>query len=351
MFTILKKLLGVGVPKARKAAAGFRPDLEALESRDLMSVAGYSAVGQTDFFIDPATSTLNERNQYGSGHSLTASASQVSVLQGDGQAPNASARADVLLLNGDLKQWDDAAGWTFIASGVKQVSAGWDGNSAVLFSNGNLSLYNADTSAWTNGLGSNIASASIGLGHQGLTMVGMVTTSGAGVEWRAAGRESLGAAVKLITAGSDGHCMVLRTDGSLWDHYDASYTSSGAYTGLGTLTAVTSPGAVNGTVSVSCGLDIQGGAVLVVVDCFGDAYERTGSNNWKEIAEHVGEADAGSAGAIELVSSYGSLYLRDYWDAFVSSGASIGRYNDNGGSIYPDTFTALIASNNRNFLG
>src|SRR5207249_4097011 len=152
------------------------------------------------FFID-TYNNLKERDQYGSVRLLASSASQVSVLQSDsipyssvtpgglaftGTRDYASARADVLMLNGDLKQWDDAVGWKSIATGVKQVSAGWDGNSAVLFSNGSLSLYNTDTNAWT-GVASGIASASLGEDLNSLPMVDMVTTSGYGYEWRAAG--------------------------------------------------------------------------------------------------------------------------------------------------------------------
>jgi hypothetical protein len=82
MFSILNKFFGGRPAKARMAAAGFRPALEALESRDLMSVAGFSAVGQKDFYIDSA-SNLKERDQFGNVRTLTTSAYQVSVLQSD----------------------------------------------------------------------------------------------------------------------------------------------------------------------------------------------------------------------------------------------------------------------------
>jgi hypothetical protein len=330
MFAILNKILSGPSAKATKAATGFRPALEALESRDLISVAGYSAVGQKDFYID-SSSTLKERDQFGNVHALAGSASQVSVLQGDLQVQYPSARADVLMLNGDLQQWDDAAGWKLIASGVKQVSAGWDGNSAVLSSNGNLSLYNTNTNAWTP-VATNIASASLGLDLVGQPMIDMVFTSGYGAEWRAGGGlESLGLGVKQVSAGVGGHSAILSISGDLSDHCDAPYMNfNGNYSGPGTSTFL-----ARQVASVSCGTDLQGGNMLDLVHTDGSACEHSASSGiWKSLGSSVVEADAGRGGVTDVCYSDGS----------------IARYNDNAGSGAADTLTYLIKAN-RYFLG
>src|SRR5437763_1972106 len=109
MFTMLKKAFrGRPSAKAAKAASGFRPALEALESRDLMSVAGYSPAGQKDFYL--VNSELFVRDQSGSVRNIATSVAQVSVLQDSAQI-HPSARADVLFNNGELLQWDSVTGW------------------------------------------------------------------------------------------------------------------------------------------------------------------------------------------------------------------------------------------------
>jgi hypothetical protein len=341
MFAILKKLVGGRAAKARKAAAGFRPALEALESRDLMSVAGYSPVGQKDFFIN-SSGVLKERDQYGSVRTLASSASQVSVLQSDsigglfpnGIVPYATARADILMQSGDLYQWDDATGLKYIASGVKQVSAGFNGNSAVLWTNGNFSLYNTDSNTWTPvACAIAIASATLGTDLDGLPMLGLVTTGGVGYEWRAGGgfeNLSIGRSVQQISAGVGSHCAILFANGDVCDHFDFSYASyGGAYTSPGYFRYVDS-----GAVSVSCGTDWTGNLMFDYVKSDGTAWEQN-SAGWKKLGSGVAEVDAGQGGVTDLCYSNGN----------------IARYNDNSGSGYADMLTTLLSSNNRNFLG
>jgi hypothetical protein len=331
MFTILKKFLGGRPAKVRKAAAGFRPDLEALESRDLMSVAGYSPVGKKDFFID-SYNNLKERDQYGHASTLAGSVSQVSVLQGDSQIGVPVARADVVMLNGDFYEWDDGTGFKYIKTGVKQVCAGFDGNSAVLFTNGNLSRYNTDYNGWWSVAG-NIASASIGLDLNGEVMFGMVTTGGLGYEWRGNGwLESLGSGVKQVSAGVRGHSALLNTNGDVYDHCDAPYMNTyGDYSGPGTSTLIESF-----VTSVSCGTDLQGAFTIDMVSSFGPVleYDSIYPGPFKILASGVVEADAGWGGVIDLCYSNGN----------------IARYNDNSGTGYADTLTNLFVVN-RNFLG
>jgi hypothetical protein len=331
MFAILKKLVGGRATKVRTSAAGFRPALEALESRDLMSVAGYSAVGQKDFFID-AVNNIRERDQYGHFSTLGNSAAQVSVLQG---TSHASARADVLKLDGSFWQWDDVGGWTEIkAGGVKQVSAGWNGNSAVLFTNGNLSLYNTDTNVWTS-LRTNVVSASIGLDLWNAPMVDLVTTGGDAYEVRTPGgvvtAEYLGSGVTQISAGVGSNSAILGSNGNVFDHTDSNYAAyTGAFTGAGNSTFLRS-----GVASVSCGTDVQGVIMIDVVTTNGWAMEWDGSTlNWTNLDYGMQEADAGQGGVTYLY--YGPGYIT--------------RYIDNGPGS-PFTVTTIDGGVGRNGLG
>jgi hypothetical protein len=331
MFAILNKLFGVRSAKSQKTAGVFQPVLEALESREMLSAAGYSNGGLKEFYID--SNTLYERDAiYGTNvHALATSVAQVSVLR-DSPYDHNSARADVLKVNGDLLQWDDATGWKNIASGVKQVWAGNKGNSAVVFTSFYLSLYNTDTNSW-NSISGGIASASIGQDLHGDPMLGMVTISGYGYEWRAnGGLESLGGDIKQISAGQFGHTAVLFNSSDVWDHLDAQYVNyNGNYNGSGSWALI-----ARGAASTSSGTNVQGDVIIDVVFTDGTAQTHNGmSNTWISLGSGVQEANAGW---------YGESYV-SYSDG------NINRFNENtyGGCW----MTSLVVhySTNRNFAG
>jgi hypothetical protein len=304
-----------------------RLDVEALDERVLLSVAGYSAVGQKDFYVDQ--NVLWERDVSGNVRNLASSVSQVSVLQRDANAPSASARADVLMQNGDLKQWDDAAGWKSVAAGVKQVSAGFDGNSAVLLTNGNLYLYNTEANAMAY-VQSGIASASLGLDHNSQAMIGMVATDGVAWEWRAAGGfEWLYSGIKQVSAGPDGHCALLSNTGLVYDHGDAFYGANGSYTGPGTRAGVDGINMWGTVASISCGRDNVGDIIIDAVYTNGDAWEYSGAGGGylKQRWSNVVEMDAGW---------YGESYL-------LYASGTITRYNDNTGLGINDTTTTMVS--------
>jgi hypothetical protein len=289
-----------------------------------MSVAGYSVVGHKDFFIN-SSGVLKERDQYGSVLTLASSVSQVSALQAENPV-YPSARADVLFLNGNLKQWDDAAGWKDIAGAVKQVSAGWNGDSAVLFNWGQLDLYNTDASslgAWT-WVSSGISSASLGLDlYNAQSMVGMVTTNGICNTWeRWGGLHYLASGVAQVSCGTQSNVAVLFIGGYVYDHQDS-------FTGSGTWTYLCHSGA-----SVSCGEDGMGMAVIDVVysdAAMAAAYHYNGASNpwyYTYLGSNVVEADAGIGGVFYL--SYSSGFI---------AGETGGYYNPFLGSFVPVTTT------------
>jgi hypothetical protein len=320
MFTTLKKLFGGRPAKARKAAAGFRPALEALEGRDMPSAAGFSAVGQEDFYI--INNTLRERDVNGNVKVLVANtASQVSVLQG---SSHLTAHAEVLMTDGSLSEWDDATGLKFIAAGVMQVSAGFDGNSAVLAGNGNLWLYNSDSKAWTS-VSSAIASASIGRDLNNGVMIDMVTTAGSACEWRTAGGvpkvEPLGSGVKQVSAGTGSHSLILYTSGAVWDHYDTAYGPGGAFSGPGVSSLFTT-----GVTSVSCGLTAQGYLMIDVVRSDGTGSEFNSMiGSWKYLGSGIQELDACCGGVTYVYSSV----------------TGVARFTDNSGTGSSDVSTNL----------
>jgi hypothetical protein len=326
MFAILNKLFGVRSAKAQKTAAGFQSALEAIESRDMLSAAGFSNAGSKEFYV--GSNTLYERDAIYGGNiqSLAGSVAQVSVLQD--RYYRGSARADVLKLNGDLLQWDDATGWKNIASGVKQVCAGRNGYSAVVFNNFNLSLYNTETNVLTS-IADGIASASLGLDNNSLPMVGMVTISGSGNEWSAnGGMKSLGSDIKQVSAGPSSTAAVLFNNGDVKVHTDSLY---GQYNGAGSWTTLTQAGA-----SISCGMDFQSGVMIDVLFTDGTAQEHNStSNTWKPLGSGVQEIDAGWSGESHICYSNGN----------------INRFNENtyGGGW----MTSLVVhySTNRNFAG
>jgi hypothetical protein len=232
--------------------------------------------------------------------------------------------------NGALYQWDDATGFKYIDSGVNQVSAGWNGNSAVLYSTGRFALYNTDSNAWTSFLiADRLASVSLGTDVNGQTMLDAVTTYGGhGLEWRPVGGwEALaaGSVVQQISAGVGGHSAILLNDGTVWDYRDATSGSASTSTFIASAVA-----------SVSCGSDCQLGTMIDVVYTNGSAWEHNGTTgSWKYLGAGVVEADAGGWGATDLCNSNGSIV----------------RYNDNTGLGLVDTFTTIYSTTNRNFLG
>jgi hypothetical protein len=326
MFTTLKKMFGGRPAKKARPATTFRPGVEKLDERLLPSVSGYSAAGHKDFYL--TGSSLQERDQYGNVSTLASSVSQVSVLQSN----TGSARADVLFGDGTLKEWSDATGWKFIEGGVSQVSAGWNGYSAIVGS-GYLYLYNTDANTETL-VKSGIASASLGLDLNNQAMIGMVTTSGLAYEWRAAGGfETLWSGgtslVQQVSAGPAGRCALLTTTGSVVEHVDATYNADGSYAGGSTYSPLSNTG-LNGTVaSISCGVDAYGGVMLDVVSTSGVAYRYDSTNQLTLLNSNAVEVDAGWYGQTDVLFS--NLSVNKYQQTGYSDTVTV-LYQNYGGS-------------------
>jgi hypothetical protein len=305
MLSILKTLFdGRRVGRARPSS---RPALEVLEQRDVPSTAGYSAWGGADFFIERGV--LMERSYSGQVYTLLAGVNSVSVHPDYGwlsSTRRSNVSADVIDSLGNLWQWNDGA-WRYIASGVQQVSAGWNGDSAVLFNNGNLDRFNARTGALSF-VHSGVVSTSIGQSVHDTAMIDFITTNGNAYEWLgnqsgSGGQlEALCGSAKQVSAGTNGVSAVLISNGDVWVHADGPYYNN-IYNYPGHWQYLT-----GGVASISCGEDADQRPTIDVVLTNGQAYENDNGQSWAYIGSSVTEVDAGDAGATEVVSTPGTLF-------------------------------------------
>jgi hypothetical protein len=289
MFAILKTMFGA---PSVKAAARFRPTLEALEGRDVPSAVGYAMTvqGSKDFLV--AGGALFERDDAGNVTNLTPgsrSVTSVSVHQ-DLWGP---AKADVLFSNGDLWRWDDSVGWRYMTSFVSQVSAGPSGYSAVLLRDGRAGEMYADP-WWTSSLTvitSNVSGVSMGTDRNGQPMIDVLWSDGSACEWRGYGNwESLGSGIRQVAAGENGASAVLFNNGDAYNHYDAAYAANGHFNGSGWWQFLSS-----NVTWVSIGTDFLGYTMTDVI-YHGAALQHSDRTGWTTLTNYAAEVDAGPYG-------------------------------------------------------
>lgn len=298
-------------PRCRRErrANSFRPGLEALEDRQLLSAAPVvNAMVNEDFFVDrnsrlwkidhtqtnPVTNTFLETTL---DNPVRASSLSVGTdKNGRGMA------AYINDADGQAYEWDDTTQQVQslyrsalgVTNNVKAVSAGQGGYVFVLTTSNHLAEFDTAHQQWTD-VGGSIASVSASaarISHPAIvvtisTMADVVKTDGTAWEWNQVSLQvgpfsssfnsltplansSLGIAnnVKSVSRAPTGVSFVLLTSGVLFEYDPASQ----AWSNLG-----------GNIASVSAGTDAAGNAMASVVTLDGNIWDWSTTHPWDSV--------------------------------------------------------------------
>jgi hypothetical protein len=125
---------------------------------------------------------------------------------------------DVIFSWGGAYEHSDANGWYYLGSGVKAVSAGQQGISDILFTNGWAYWFNEATGGFSF-LGSNVAAVTTGTDQYGNYMIELLYNGGALYEYRVGqGWRYLDSWVASVSKARAGLVDVVFTWGDAYDH-------------------------------------------------------------------------------------------------------------------------------------
>jgi hypothetical protein len=125
---------------------------------------------------------------------------------------------DVVFTWGDAYSDSDSSGWHFLGSNVRSASAGRQGYSELLLTNGNAYSY-SEASNSSSFLGSKVAAVTAGTDPAGNLMIDLVFQGGSAYEWRAAsGWTHFADGVLWLSKGRAGLVDVVFSSGAASEH-------------------------------------------------------------------------------------------------------------------------------------
>jgi hypothetical protein len=124
---------------------------------------------------------------------------------------------DIVQTTGFAWEYSDSSSWHYLASGVKQVSAGHGGASVVLLQNGSAEQFNEATGNLTF-LGSGISLVTAGTDASGNLQIELLTTGGTASQVSGGVKTTLWTGVLWIGKAHGGEVDLVLSNNSLFQH-------------------------------------------------------------------------------------------------------------------------------------
>jgi hypothetical protein len=132
---------------------------------------------------------------------------------------------DVISNSGTLSEYSDSSGWHTLCGSARSQSAGMNGVSVVVLTDGRAFAYSEVGSAWTL-LKTKVAQATAGTDPAGAAMFDVVLTNGTLLEYRTAtGWKTLNTGVASVGKARAGLVDVVFTSGNAAEHTAAGFTT------------------------------------------------------------------------------------------------------------------------------
>jgi hypothetical protein len=132
---------------------------------------------------------------------------------------------DVITTSGTFSEYSDSTGCHSLCGGARSVSAGRNGTSVVVLTDGRAFAYTETTGKWMF-LGSKVVQAAAGTDSNGDAMFDLVLTTGTALEYRATtGLKTLSTAVAFVGKARAGLADVVYTNGIASEHTTRGWTA------------------------------------------------------------------------------------------------------------------------------